>query len=152
MDYIGESRVLSKDINEYDSQKGVAITAGKRMAEYLGADQMKGGGINCNYIITKKPHDTPVNERSIPILIFESSIEIRRKYLKIWLRESKLSDDDMSLQNLVDWDYYIDRLSKTIQKLLVIPAASQRVPNPIPDVRPPDWLCKKLREENSGMT
>ena len=37
-EYIGESRVLSKDINEYNAQKGVAITAGKRMGEFLGGD------------------------------------------------------------------------------------------------------------------
>jgi len=53
LDYIGESRVLSKDILEYETTKGVAITAGKRIAEYLGNDQMKGAGINCLFIISK---------------------------------------------------------------------------------------------------
>lgn len=38
LDLIGESRVLSKEISEYDNKKGVAITAGKRIAEYLGSD------------------------------------------------------------------------------------------------------------------
>lgn len=87
MDYIGESRVLSKDILEYGNTKGVAITAGKRIAEYLGNDQMKGAGINCLFIISKLPHNTPVNERSIPIMVFEGSFDIKRKFLKRWLKD-----------------------------------------------------------------
>lgn len=48
---------------------------------------MRGGGLNCSYIITKLPHNTPVNERSIPVLIFEASVEIKRKFLRRWLKE-----------------------------------------------------------------
>ncbi|CAD8121665.1 unnamed protein product [Paramecium sonneborni] len=151
LELIGESRVLSKEISEYDKQKGVAITAGKRIAEYLGSDQMKGGSLNCQYIITKLPHNTPVNERSIPLLIFESSQEIRKKYLRKWLKEPQLQDDDLTLSKIVDWNYYIERLKNTILKLLVIPAALQNIENPIPEVDPPEWLLKKLREKASGL-
>ncbi|CAD8196556.1 unnamed protein product [Paramecium octaurelia] len=151
LDLIGESRVLSKEISEYDNKKGVAITAGKRIAEYLGSDQVRGGSLNCQYIITKLPHNTPVNERSIPLLIFESSFETRRKYLRKWLKEPQLQDDDLTLSKIVDWDYYIERLKNTILKLLVIPAALQNIENPIPEVEPPEWLLKKLREKASGL-
>ncbi|CAD8196110.1 unnamed protein product [Paramecium pentaurelia] len=151
LDLIGESRVLSKEISEYDNKKGVAITAGKRIAEYLGSDQIRGGSLNCQYIITKLPHNTPVNERSIPLLIFESSFETRKKYLRKWLKEPQLQDDELTLCKIVDWDYYIERLKNTILKLLVIPAALQNIENPIPEVDPPEWLLKKLREKASGL-
>jgi DNA polymerase epsilon subunit 1 len=59
--YIGESRVLSKDVNSYDSTKGVAITAGKRMAEFLGSDTIKGPGLNCTFIISLLPPNVVTN-------------------------------------------------------------------------------------------
>lgn len=48
IDYIGESRVLSKSLIEYESQKGVAITAAKRLSEFLGDDIIQGKGITLN--------------------------------------------------------------------------------------------------------
>lgn len=75
---------------------------------------MRGGSLNCQYIITKYPHNTPVNERSIPVLIFESSLEIRRKYLKKWLKDNSLNDENLSLSKIVDWNYYIERLKNTV--------------------------------------
>jgi DNA polymerase elongation subunit (family B) len=32
-----------------------------------------------------------------------------------------------------DWDYYIERLSSCIQKLITIPAALQKIDNPVRD-------------------
>lgn len=39
--------------------------------------------------------------------------------------------------------YRRERLGSAIQKIITIPAAMQRVPNPVPRVRHPDWLHKK---------
>jgi DNA polymerase epsilon subunit 1 len=44
----------------------------------------------------------------------------------------------------LDWTYYEERLGSVIQKLITIPAALQRVPNPVPRVRHPDWLHKRV--------
>lgn len=38
-----------------------------------------------------------------------------------------------------------ERLGSAIQKIITIPAAMQRVPNPVPRVKHPDWLHKKVR-------
>ena len=38
LDYIAESKMLSKTIEEYDDRKGVALTAAKRMGEFLGEE------------------------------------------------------------------------------------------------------------------
>ena len=45
---------------------------------------------------------------------------------------------------LVDWDYYRERLGGTIQKIITIPAAMQRISNPVPRVKHPDWLFRKV--------
>ena len=49
------------------------------------------------------------------------------------------------LRFIVDWDYYRERLSGAIQKIITIPAALQRLPNPVPRVKHPDWLLKQAR-------
>ncbi len=49
------------------------------------------------------------------------------------------------LRFIVDWDYYRERLSGAIQKIITIPAALQRLPNPVPRVKHPDWLSKRVR-------
>ena len=49
------------------------------------------------------------------------------------------------MRAIVDWDYYRERLGSAIQKIITIPAAMQRVPNPVPRVKHPDWLHKKVR-------
>lgn len=78
---------------------------------------------------------------------------------------------------ILDWTYYIERLGSAIQKIITIPAALQQVKNqhvslvsqfilgwwtdeilivsvhhqvknPVPRVRHPDWLHKKLLEKN----
>ena len=48
----------------------------------------------------------------------------------------------------MDWDYYIERLGGTIAKIITIPAALQGVANPVPRVKHPDWLQKKLLEKD----
>ena len=114
IEYIGETKILSKDIKDYDKLKGVAITAGKRLGEFLGSDIIKGAGLNCSYVISKKPIECPVTERAIPISIFETEDEIKRKYLKKWLKDSNLTDEELEMRRIIDWDYYIERLGGTI--------------------------------------
>jgi hypothetical protein len=36
---------------------------------------------------------------------------------------------NFELRNILDWDYYTERLGSVIQKLITIPAALQKVPN-----------------------
>ena len=148
IDYICESRVLSKSLGEYDAQKGVAITAAKRLSEFLGEEIVQGKGLNCQYIISRKPVGCPVNERSIPISIFSTEDGVRRRFLKKWLKESEITNDD--IREIIDWDYYRERLGNTIQKIVVIPAALQKVKNPIPCVPYPEWLNKMVRDLDSN--
>ena len=54
------------------------------------------------------------------------------------------AQDAPDVRELVDWAYYRERLGSAIQKIITIPAAMQRVPNPVPRVKHPDWLHKKV--------
>lgn len=53
---------------------------------------------------------------------------------------------DFDIRALLDWGYYITRLGSAIQKIITIPAAFQKIKNPVPRVAHPEWLLKKVRE------
>lgn len=55
---------------------------------------------------------------------------------------------DADIRDVLDWNYYIERLGGTIQKIITIPAALQGVSNPVPRIQHPDWLHKKMLEKN----
>jgi len=73
----------------------------------------------------KKPHGTPVTERAIPIAIFASDESTKKHHLRMWLKDP--SRQSFDIREILDWSYYIERLSSTIQKLITIPAAMQKV-------------------------
>ena len=50
---------------------------------------------------------------------------MRRHFLRKWLHDYSLADPD--IREILDWDYYIERLGGTIQKIVTIPAALQGV-------------------------
>jgi hypothetical protein len=72
-----------------------------------------------------QPVGTPVTERAVPVAIFKSEPAVRRHYLRKWLKDPTHSAFD--IRSVLDWNYYIDRLAKAIQKIITIPAAMQRV-------------------------
>ena len=58
--------------------------------------------------------------------------------------------DDFDIRDILDWNYYIERLGGTIQKIISIPAAMQGISNPVPRIKHPDWLHKKMLEKNDA--
>lgn len=61
LDYLQESRVLSRDLNDYGASKGVALSSARRLAEFLGPEVVKGkGGLCCYFVISRYPQDRPV--------------------------------------------------------------------------------------------
>jgi DNA polymerase epsilon subunit 1 len=131
-------------MEEYEDRKGVALTSAKRLGDFLGNEIIQGKGLNCYFIVAQKPIGFPVSQRAIPVSIFNAEESIKVKYLKKWLKESEIKDTDM--RKIIDWDYYIQRLQNTIQKMLVIPAALQKIKNPAPRVPYPDWLSRALSD------
>ena len=77
--------------------------------------------------------------------IFSAHADIRQKYLRKWLKDPSLDCEDF--RDVVDWSYYRERLSRTIQKIITIPAGMQRIANPCPRVEHPVWLQRQLDEK-----
>ncbi|MCO5564216.1 hypothetical protein L7F22_017874 [Adiantum nelumboides] len=133
LDYISESSTMSKSLADYGEQKSCAVTTAKRLADFLGSDMVKDKGLSCQYIVAKDPQVTG-----------KLTAEITKAFLRKWCKVSS----DASIRSIVDWDYYRQRLGSAIQKIISIPAAMQKVTNPVPRVVHPDWLWKKIREKN----
>ncbi|KAK8101026.1 DNA polymerase epsilon subunit 1 [Apiospora kogelbergensis] len=148
IDLICENRSMSKTLEEYGNQKSTSITTAKRLAEFLGEQMVKDKGLNCKYIICAKPRNAPVTERAIPVAIFSAEPEIKRRFLTKWLKEEPSDTDPRAL---LDWDYYLERLGSVIQKLITIPAALQKVRNPVPRVAHPDWLQRRINIKDDKM-
>ncbi|KAI9013156.1 hypothetical protein BC832DRAFT_282542 [Gaertneriomyces semiglobifer] len=139
---ISENRSMSKGLEEYGAQKSTSISTARRLAEFLGDQMVKDRGLNCKFVISAKPAGLPVSERAIPVVIFQTEESIKKHYLKKWLKDSSMTSFD--IREILDWKYYLERFGSVIQKLITIPAAMQGVANPVPRVRHPDWLHKRV--------
>ena len=142
IDLICENKSMAKTLEEYGAQKSTAITTAKRLAEFLGEQMIKDKGLNCKYIISSRPKNAPVTDRAIPVAIFSAEESVKRYYLRKWMREDP---GDMDPRTVIDWGYYLERLGSVIQKLITIPAALQKIRNPVPRVPHPDWLERRIR-------
>lgn len=145
IDLICENKSMAKTLEEYGAQKSTSITTAKRLAEFLGDQMIKDKGLNCKYIISARPRNTPVTERAIPVAIFSADESVKRFFLRKWLKDDPA---DMDPRTVIDWDYYLERLGSVIQKLITIPAALQKVRNPVPRVAHPDWLQKRINAKD----
>lgn len=142
IELICENRSMSKKLAEYGNQKSTSITTAKRLGEFLGAEMVKDAGLACKYVISQKPIGASITERAIPTTIFSSQIDVKRKFLRRWLKDQSLENFDP--RTIIDWDYYRERLASVVQKIITIPAALQGVRNPVPRVAHPDWLQRKV--------
>ncbi|XP_040567537.1 DNA polymerase epsilon catalytic subunit A [Lepeophtheirus salmonis] len=145
-DLISENKSMSKTLAEYEGQKSTSISTAKRLAEFLGDSMVKDAGLSCRFIISKKPEGAPVTERAIPLAIFDAEPSVKKHYLRKWLKDNSMSNFD--IRKILDWNYYIERLGGTIQKIITIPAALQGISNPVPRISHPDWLHKKIMEKS----
>ncbi|KAJ8768060.1 hypothetical protein K2173_021000 [Erythroxylum novogranatense] len=143
LDFISESSTMSKSLVDYGNQKSCAVTTARRLADFLGDTMVKDKGLRCQYIVAREPRGTPVSERAVPVAIFETDTDIMKFYLRKWCKCSL----DIDIRSIIDWSYYKQRLSSAIQKIITIPAAMQKIANPVPRVVHPDWLHKKVREK-----
>ena len=68
-------------------------------------------------------------------------------YLRRWLEDRSIGLEDFDIRSVIDWGYYRSRLDAAIQKIITIPAACQKVANPVPRVKHPDWLHKIVTQQ-----
>ncbi|RMD43043.1 hypothetical protein DV735_g2091, partial [Chaetothyriales sp. CBS 134920] len=141
IELICENKSMTKTLEEYGAQKSTSITTAKRLAEFLGDQMVKDKGLNCKYIISARPRNMPVTDRAVPVAIFSAEESVKRYFLRKWLKDDPA---DMDPRSVIDWNYYLERLGSVIQKLITIPAALQKIRNPVPRVAHPDWLQKRI--------
>lgn len=75
---------MSKALDEYEGRKSCAITTARRLAQFLGDERIKDKGLNCNYVIAKRPDNLPTSDRAIPVAIFSTEPSVARTYLRKW--------------------------------------------------------------------
>ena len=148
IDLISENRSMSRQLEDYGDQKGTSQTTARRLGEFLGTEYIKDKGLNCKFVIAEQPYGAPVTDRAIPTNIWKTEPQVMKHFLRKWLKSPGLEDDGLDIRNVVDWDYYMDRFANTIRKIITIPAALQRIPNPVPRVEHPDWLLSKVAQLN----
>jgi DNA polymerase epsilon subunit 1 len=148
IDLISENRSMSRQLEDYGDQKGTSQTTARRLGEFLGSETIKDKGLNCKFVIAEQPYGAPVTERAIPTAIWKAEPAVMKHYLRKWLKAPGMEGDAFDIRNVLDWEYYIDRLAKTIQKIITIPAALQKIANPVPRVAHPSWLEKKVSQLN----
>ncbi|KAL6933559.1 related to DNA polymerase epsilon catalytic subunit A [Hanseniaspora guilliermondii] len=143
IELICENKSMAKPLMEYGDLKSTSITTAKRLGEFLGEETVKDKGLQVKYIIANKPAGSKTTERAIPVAIFSHEDPvIKERFLKRWLKDNNLQSLDP--RDIIDWEYYKERLSATIQKIITIPAALQKVDNPVPRVDHPDWLNRQI--------
>ena len=148
IEHISESKSMSDTLEEYGEKRSTSISTAKRLGEFLGQEVLADRGLNCKFVIGCKPEGTSTSDRAIPTAIFAAEEAVKRKYLRLWLKDSTL--DDFDIRELIDWPYYIGRLSAAIQKIVTIPAAMQKIDNPVSRVKHPDWLGRKIKERDEA--
>ncbi len=99
--------MISKSIDEYGSQKSTSITCARRLSEILSTELLREKGLCSRFIISKKQLEAPIAERAIQNVIFQSSLNIRKKLLRKCLKDYTIEDIDM--RDVIDWDYLIGR-------------------------------------------
>ncbi|CCW68940.1 unnamed protein product [Phytomonas sp. Hart1] len=149
LEKITESSNMTRRLSEYpENQKSLAITTARRIAELLGPQMVKDKGLACHFIISRLPVGRPVTERAIPLTIFRVEPAVRKHFLQKWTGDTSLTSQ-INLTHLLDWDYYTTRFNACVQKIITIPAALQSIPNPVPRVLHPDWLQKRIKQQDS---
>lgn len=148
MGYISEKKTISKTVEDYDG-KSTSLTTAARLADFLGPEMVKDKGLNCNLIISRLPAGSPTTERAIPVAIFSAEPSVKRYFLRKWLKDPTLDVEDF--REVVDWEYYKERIGKSIQKIISIPAGIQRVPNPCPRIEHPVWLQRQMNDQLTGL-
>ena len=150
VDYISEATTMSKSLAEYGDRKSSACTTARRLGAFIGNDIVNDKGLKAQYIITKKPTDAPTSQKAVPVTIFQAEPAVARSFLREWTKDIPPGEPDEvpDMREMLDWEYYKQRLGNAIQKIISIPAALQHVVNPCPRVIHPDWLHKMLREKD----
>lgn len=136
IELLSESRSMSKEFGEYDGKKSNLTNTASRMSEFLGKSILE-EKLKCEYVVAAYPENRSVADRTIPVMIFRSMD--RDRFLEKWLGRKYPGD----VRKIIDWEYYRSRLECVIQRMIILPALSQGIKNPMEGVRVPSWALKQ---------
>lgn len=147
---ISEASTLKNSLNSTPkNRKSTSITCARRMASFLDPLFASVDGLSVEYIISRLPEGTPVSERAVPIQIFSSPDYIRYKFLRQWVGDHK-TDNITDIRELIDWNYYLTRLSGAIYKIIIVPSGLQGIAtSPIQRIAFPDWLVQSQNQSSN---
>ena len=137
-----EEKNMSRSLVSYGKQKSCAITTANRLRELFPQLSLE-KGITCRYLITKEPRNLSVAQRAIPVEVFQHPEETCNFFIEKWTKQRKT----FSLKDVIDWDYYIDRTSSLVQKLVLLPAVKQGLHNPMREIKLPKWIEEPAKTE-----
>lgn len=148
---ISEASTLKNSLNSTPkNRKSTSITCARRMTSFLDPLFASVDGLSVEYIISKLPEGTPVSERAIPVQIFSSPENVQSKFLRQWIGEQN-SDGFSNIRDLIDWNYYLTRLSGAIYKIIVVPSGLQGITSsPVHRIAFPDWLAQSQTQSQSN--
>ncbi|ADM12441.1 DNA polymerase type-B epsilon [Encephalitozoon intestinalis ATCC 50506] len=138
LELLSESRSMSKGFGEYRGRKSNLTVTAVRMSEVLGEGILE-EKLKCEYIVAAYPENKSVAERAIPVVVFRS--EQKEEFLRKWLERDYSGD----IRAVIDWEYYRVRLECVIQRMVILPALSQGIKNPLSEVGIPEWAKAKTQ-------
>ncbi|CRG93880.1 DNA polymerase epsilon, catalytic subunit a, putative [Plasmodium gallinaceum] len=144
-DLILAKKVLNKSVKEQPNAKSFGITTAKRLSELLSnASYIEDNNVSTQFIVASKPVGSDITFRAIPIQIFKTNVDTQIYYLSKWLGTKFPPNVPVNVRDIIDWDYYKQKLEVQILKLVIIPAIKQNINNPITSISVPDWLKKQI--------
>ncbi|KAL8433273.1 hypothetical protein ACSSS7_004058 [Eimeria intestinalis] len=139
-------KVLAKSVAKQTLAKSMSITTAKRLAELLNNNTyLTEVPVSTQYIVMALPAGAEKTSRAVPVQLLHAPEKTKQHYLQKWLQ---LSPSDAAIisnniKQVVDWEYYAERLDVQLQKIITIPALKQGLQNPIPGIDVPAWLQKQ---------
>ncbi|SBT37586.1 DNA polymerase epsilon, catalytic subunit a, putative [Plasmodium ovale wallikeri] len=144
-DLILAKKVLNKSVKEQPNAKSFGITTAKRLSELLSnASYVEDNNVSTQFIVASKPVGSDITFRAIPIQIFKTNVETQIFYLSKWLGMKFPPNAAVNVRDIIDWEYYKQKLEVQILKLVIIPAIKQNINNPITSISVPEWLKKQI--------
>ncbi|GAW81728.1 DNA polymerase epsilon, catalytic subunit a [Plasmodium gonderi] len=144
-DLILSKKVLNKSVKEQPNAKSFGITTAKRLSELLSnSSYVEDNNVSTQFIVASKPIGSDITFRAIPIQIFKTNVETQIHYLGKWLGVKLPPNVPVNVRDIIDWDYYKQKLEVQILKLVIIPAIKQNINNPITSISVPEWLKKQI--------
>ncbi|KAL8452745.1 hypothetical protein Emed_001309 [Eimeria media] len=139
-------KVLGKSVAKQTLAKSMSITTAKRLAELLNNNTyLTEAPVSTQYVVMALPAGAEKTSRAVPVQLLHAPEKTKQHYLQKWLQ---LSPSDAAIisnniKQVVDWEYYAERLDVQLQKIITIPALKQGLQNPIPGIDVPAWLQKQ---------